>query len=299
VVKEEAAMNRKALGRGLGALIPEAPAGEESGAGPSIREISVESIERNKEQPRTRFNDETLKELADSLKRHGVVQPVVVRPLPTGGYGLVVGERRLRAARMAGFQTIPAVVRELGEEEALGMALVENLQRENLNPIDESRGYEALMELTGEDHAEIGARLGKDRSTIANALRLLDLPLDVQEMLSNGDLTAGHGRALLTVGSPDEQGLLARRCVQRGLSVRELEAAARGKKRRKKAARRTRTSDPVLRDWEERLQRALGTQVRIDRMGAEGTIRIEYYSQEDLERLLEMLESVGTSARTL
>jgi len=286
-------MNRKALGRGLGALIPEAPGSEEPSSGPAVRELSVESIERNKEQPRTRFNDETLKELADSLRAHGVVQPVVVRPLPTGGYGLVVGERRLRAARMAGLQTIPAVVREVGEEEALGIALVENLQRENLNPIDEARGYEALMELMGADHGAVGATVGKDRSTVANALRLLELPLEVQEMLSSGDLTAGHGRALLSMSNAEEQTALAKRAVSRGLSVREVEAAARGKRRRRKTARRRATADPVLRDWEERLQRALGTQVRIETIGNEGSIRIEYYSQEDLDRLLELLEGVG------
>jgi len=285
-------MNRKALGRGLGALIPEAPQDDETSAVRSVRELSVESIERNKEQPRTRFNDETLRELAESLKAHGVVQPIVVRPLPTGGYGLVVGERRLRAARMAGFQTIPAIVREVGEEEALGMALVENLQRENLNPIDEARGYEALMELTGGGHAEVGERVGKDRSTVANALRLLELPLEVQEMLSSGDLTAGHGRALLAVESPEEQMRLARKTMASGLSVRELEAASRVKRKRRKATRGSRTTDPVLREWEERLQRVLGTQVRIDSMGTEGTVRVEYYSQEDLERILELLASV-------
>lgn len=288
-------MNRKALGKGLGALIPEGPAADARN-GTVIRELSVESIERNKEQPRTRFNDDTLKELAESLKAHGVVQPIVVRPLPTGGYGLVVGERRLRASRLAGLETIPAVVREVGEEGALALALVENLQRENLNPIDEARGYEALMELSGVGHAEVGERVGKDRSTVANALRLLELPLEIQEMLSRGDLSAGHGRALLSAGVASDQMDLARRAVQKGLSVREVEAAARGKKRRKRAARRSRTSDPVLRDWEERLQRTLGTQVRIEPLGKEGTIRIEYYSQEDLERVLELLSQVGEGA---
>lgn len=285
-------MNRKALGRGLGALIPEAPDEVDSGEPRSVRQLPVESIERNREQPRTRFNDETLEELAGSLKRHGVVQPIVVRPLPTGGYGLVVGERRLRAARMAGFEMIPAVVRDVGEEEALALALVENLQRENLNPIDEARGFEALMEIGGGGHAEVGERVGKDRSTIANALRLLELPLEVQEMLSSGALTAGHGRALLTVTDGEEQVALARRAGAKGLSVRELEALSRGKRKKRRAARRSRTEDPVLREWEERLQRVLGTQVRVEQMGNEGTIRIEYYSLEDLERLLELLGGV-------
>lgn len=285
-------MNRRALGRGLGALIPDAPSGAESADAQGVRELSVESIERNKEQPRTRFNDETLLELSESLRRHGVVQPIVVRPLPTGGYGLVVGERRLRAARMAGFETIPAIVRDVGEEEALALALVENLQRENLNPIDEARGYEALMEIGGGGHAEVGERVGKDRSTVANALRLLELPLEIQEMLSGGELSAGHGRALLSVGAVEDRVEFARKAVAKGLSVRELEALSRGTRKRRKAPRRSRTEDPVLREWEERLQRALGTQVRVEQIGVEGTIRIEYYSQEDLERLLELLAGV-------
>ncbi len=285
-------MNRKALGRGLGALIPEAPDVVDLGEPGSMRQLPVESIERNREQPRTRFNDETLEELAESLRTHGVVQPIVVRPLPTGGYGLVVGERRLRAARMAGFETIPAVVRDVGEEEALALALVENLQRENLNPIDEARGFEALMEIGGGGHAEVGDRVGKDRSTIANALRLLELPLEVQEMLSSGALTGGHGRALLAVTDGEEQVALARKASAKGLSVREVETLSRGKRKKRRSARRSRTEDPVLREWEERLQRVLGTQVRVEQMGNEGTIRIEYYSQEDLERLLELLGGV-------
>ncbi|MFH1501711.1 MAG: ParB/RepB/Spo0J family partition protein [Candidatus Eisenbacteria bacterium] len=286
-------MNRKALGKGLGALIPDAPSGAAASGDVGVRDLSVENIERNREQPRTRFNDDTLLELAHSLKRHGVVQPIVVRPLPTGGYGLVVGERRLRASRLAGLETIPAIVREVGEEEALALALVENLQRENLNPIDEARGYEALMEIAGVGQAEVGDRVGKDRSTVANSLRLLELPLEIHEMLSSGDLSAGHGRALLSVQSSSDQLALARKTVSRGLSVRELEAASRGARKRKKTARRSRTTDPVLRDWEERLQRVLGTQVRIERMGKEGTIRIEYYSEEDLERVLELISHAG------
>lgn len=277
----------------MGALIPDAPSSDEEGSASAVRSLSVEQIERNKEQPRTRFNDETLRELAESLSTHGVVQPIVVRPLPTGGYGLVVGERRLRAARLAGLETIPAIVREVGEEEALALALVENLQRENLNPIDEARGYESLMEMGGGGHSEVAERVGKDRSTVANALRLLELPLDVQEMLSSGELSAGHGRALLSLGSVEAQLALAQKALSKGLSVRELEASVRGKRKRRKAARPRRTVEPVLREWEERLQRVLGTQVRIERMGSEGTIRIEYYSQEDLERVLELLARAG------
>ena len=282
-------MNRKALGRGLGALIPDA----DEGSLPGVREVSVDEVERNKEQPRSRFNEDTLRELADSVRTHGIVQPIVVRLLPTGGYGLIAGERRLRAARLAGLETVPAVVRDVDEGGALELALVENLQREDLNPIDEARGYEALMEVAGATQGDVAERVGKDRSTVANALRLLDLPLEVQELLSGGRLTAGHGRALLSFRTAGEQLAVASKVVERGLSVREVEAAARGKARRRKAPRRRRASDPVMREWEERLQRILGTQVRIERMGNEGTIRIEYYSNEDLERILEFFTAMG------
>jgi len=280
-------MNRRALGRGLGALIP--GAGEE-GAG-EIREIALGLIEPNREQPRTRFDDESLRELAESVKLHGIVQPVVVRHLPTGGFGVVVGERRLRAAKLAGLETLPAIVREVDERGGLEIALVENLQREDLNPIDEARGYEALVEISGETQAEVAGRVGKDRSTVANALRLLELPAEVQEMLSAGALSAGHGRALLGLRSEADQAALAARTVQEGLSVRQVEALARGKAKRRKAARAARNADPVVREWEEKLQRVLGTLVRIERMGTEGTIRIEYYSDEDLERILDFFFS--------
>ena len=283
-------MNRKALGRGLEALIPEVPEGEGGGG---VCELPVDAIRPNDEQPRTRFSEETLKELAASLRQHGVVQPVVVRALAGGGYGLIAGERRLRAAKLAGLETIPAIVRDVDETGALELALVENLQREDLNPIDEARGYEALMEVAGLAQADVADRVGKDRSTVANAVRLLDLDPEVQELVSSGTLSAGHGRALLAVRAVEEQRGLAKRAAAKGLSVREVEALARGAVHRRKAPRRRRTSDPALREWEERLQRVLGTLVRIESLGSEGTIRIEYYSQEDLERILEFFASRG------
>jgi len=283
-------MNRKALGRGLEALIPDAPT---EAAGGLVRELPVREIRRNEEQPRSRFDDETIAELAASIRTYGVIQPVVVRQLPTGVYQLVAGERRLRAARLADLEVIPAIVRDVDEAGALELALVENLQREDLNPIDEAHGYESLMELSCATQADVAERVGRGRSTVANALRLLELPPDVQDMLSEGELSAGHGRALLGFGTADEVREVARKAAARRLSVRELEALSRGKRQRKKATRKRRTEDPVLREWEERLQRTLGTQVRIERMGTEGTIRVEYYSDEDLERILEVLGTLG------
>lgn len=283
-------MNRKALGKGIEALIPEA-LGE--AAGGLVRELAVDDIERNSEQPRSRFDEAAIGELAASIRTYGVVQPVIVREMAAGGYQLIAGERRLRAARVAGLSTVPAIVRDVDETGALELALVENLQREDLNPIDEARGYESLMELSGASQSDVAERVGRDRSTVANALRLLELPSDVQEMLCDGRLSAGHGRALLAFASADERRAHAERAVKRGLSVRELEALARGGRPKRRVARRRRTADPIVREWEERLQRALGTQVRIERMGREGTIRIEYYSDEDLERILELLVSLG------
>jgi len=284
-------MNRKALGKGLEALIPEAPRETSSGL---VLDLPVDEIQRNAEQPRSRFDDETIKELAASIATYGVVQPVIVRQLPTGVYQLVAGERRLRASRLAGLEMVPAIIRDVDETGALEIAMVENLQREDLNPIDEARGYESLMELSGATQADVAARVGRDRSTVANSIRLLDLPPDVQDMLSEGELSAGHGRALLSLSTAEEIRAGARKVVSRGLSVREVEALTRvGKPPKKKVARKRRTEDPVLREWEERLQRVLGTQVRIERIGAEGTIKVEYYSDEDLERILETLGSLG------
>lgn len=284
--------NRKALGRGLEALIP--GAGDQAPGG-SLREIRVEDIEPNPEQPRTTFDENTLSELAASVRAHGLLQPVVVREVPGGRFMLVVGERRWRAARMAGLERVPAVVRQSDEAESLVLALVENLQRENLNPIDEAHGYEALMELAGVTQADVAERVGKDRTTVTNALRLLDLGPEIQEMLRAGQLSGGHGRALLAVQPAEERRSLADKAVARGLSVRELEAIARGVRKRRKAARPKRSDDPFIREWEEKLQRVFGTLVRIERMGKEGTVRIEYYSDEDLERILELL--LGDSHR--
>jgi ParB family chromosome partitioning protein len=286
----EDAMNRKALGRGLEALIPGA---DDAAAGSGLREIRVDDIEPNPEQPRTTFDDVTLGELAASIRAHGLLQPVVVRELGTGRYRLVVGERRWRAARIAGLDRVPAVVRESDDAGSIVLALVENLQREDLNPIDEAHGYEALMEVGGVSQVDVAERVGKDRSTVANALRLLDLPPDVQGMLRAGRLSAGHGRALLSLATPEDRRRVAERAATLGLSVREVEALARGAVRRKKAARPRRSDDPFVREWEERLQRIFGTLVRIERMGKEGSIRIEYYSDEDLERVLDLLTADG------
>jgi ParB family chromosome partitioning protein len=283
-------MNRKALGKGLEALIPDTR--DEVPGGTTVQMLAPGEVESNPEQPRTRFDGEGLRELAASMKVHGVVQPILVRAMPGGGYRLVAGERRLRAARMAGLPAVPAIVREVPDNEALELALVENLQREDLNPIDEARGYEALMEIGELGQADVAERVGKDRSTVANAVRLLELEDEIQQMLSGGVLTAGHGRALLSLGTPEERRRLADRAVRRGLSVREVEALVRARTKRKRTVRERRSEDPVVRSWEERLQRIFGTLVRIEQLGNEGSVRIEYYSDEERDRILELLVSL-------
>ncbi len=282
--------NRTALGKGIEALIPDVPLTAESGG-----ELPVDLIDANPEQPRTRFDEAALAELSASLSRHGVLQPVLVRAMSDGRYRLVAGERRLRAARLAGIETIPAVVREVDENGGLELALVENLQREDLDPIDEARAFEALMEVGSLAQADVAERVGKDRSTVANAMRLLDLPFEVQEMISEGAVSAGHGRAILTLSTAEERCALAARVVKRGLSVRETEVLARGPGARRRTVRARKTVDPVLKDYEARLERALGTNVRVERIGHEGSIRIEYYSSEELERLIELLLALERS----
>lgn len=282
--------NRTALGKGIEALIPDAPLTSSSGG-----EIPLDLIDANPEQPRTRFDESALAELSASLSRHGVLQPILVRAMPDGRYRLVAGERRLRAARLAGIAMIPAVVRDVDENSGLELALVENLQREDLDPIDEARAFETLMEVGSLGQADVALRVGKDRSTVANAMRLLDLPFEIQEMISEGVLSGGHGRAILAMATAEERRGLAERVAKRGLSVRETEVLARGPRPRRRTVRARKTADPLLKDYEARLERALGTNVRVERIGHEGSIRIEYYSSDELERLVELLLSLERS----
>ena len=213
-------MKRSALGKGIAALIPDVPLLRTSGA----TELPVAEIQPNPLQPRRQFPAASLEELAGSLKKHGLLQPVVVSRAPGGGYHLIAGERRWRAARLAGLERISAVVRETeGDADHLALALIENLQREDLTPIEEARAYHHLRAELGLSQEEIAGRVGKDHSTGANALRLLQLPMAVQEMVDSGELSAGHARALAGVGESGRQVGLARRCVREGWSVRDLE----------------------------------------------------------------------------
>ncbi len=281
-------MHRKALGRGLEALIPGAAGtAVADGTPPSagVREIAVDDIGPNPFQPRTRFNDEAIEELAASIKASGVLQPVLVRR-QGDTFVLVAGERRLRAARVAGLGKIPAIVREVSDRDMMEMALIENIQREDLNPIDEAHAYHGLIEKIGLTHEQISERVGKQRSSISNALRLLSLPPEVREMVSRGTLSAGHARALLALEQSGEILGAARYVSAKGFSVRRTEAFVKRRLRRQHSRPRVSKLDG-LREWEEKLQQRFSTHVAITPGRKGGKIEFEFYGQEDLERLLE------------
>lgn len=276
-------MGRQALGRGLEALIPAKK--EDRG----ITEIPLAEIRPSPFQPRKRFDDKKLDELTASIRAQGVLSPVIVRQA-AGGYELVAGERRLRAAERAGLQRVPAVIREVSNSGMLEVALIENLQREDLNPIEEAEVYRRLTEEFGLTQEEVATRVGRDRASITNTLRLLKLPPRVQQDLIEGALSAGHGRALVGLDGRELQ-LKAREAVlKRGLSVRATELLVKRLKatptdRRRVFGRQT----PDLARAEEELRRALATKVRIVRSGRRGRIEVEFYSEEDLDRLVQKI----------
>ena len=283
-------MKSKGLGRGLRALIPEA---EDPVVGDVI-EIPVGRIEPAPFQARREFNEETLAELAASIAEHGVLQPVVVRPLAEGRYQLIIGERRWRASQRAGLEKIPALVRDVDDLASSEMMLVENLQRENLNPLEEANAYKRLTEEFQLTQEEIARRVGKSRPFIANSLRLLQLPGEILGLLNRGLLSAGHAKVLLGLESGAGQSALAQQIVARKLSVRETEREA--QRLQQAMAPRTavtveRGRDVELESLEDRLRQVLGTKVRISSGRRSGKIEIEYYSKDELNRLLEMFFS--------
>ncbi|MGH7731826.1 MAG: ParB/RepB/Spo0J family partition protein [Candidatus Eiseniibacteriota bacterium] len=277
-------MHRKALGRGLEALIPPVgEAGDERAGGP--RQLPVADIGPNPHQPRTRFDDAGLQELAASIKASGMLQPVLVRR-HADGYQLVAGERRLRAAQLAGLAKIPAILREVDDREMMELALIENIQREDLNPIDEAKAYRALLSTVGLTHDQLSDRVGKQRSSISNALRLLGLPVEVQEMVSRGTLSAGHARALLGIDSAGDRLAAARYILAKGFSVRRTEAYVARRARRSHKKSHTNKLHGFG-EWETRLQQRFATRVTISPGRKGGTVAFEYYGDQDLERLLE------------
>ena len=288
---------RPALGKGLSALIPEAP-DVRMESGPT--EVDVDQISPSEHQPRHRFEDARLDELAQSIKANGVIQPIVVRKVE-GGYRIIAGERRWRAAQRAGLTRVPVVVKDVTagrDAQLLEMALIENIQREDLNPIDEAAAYEKLSSEFRMTQEEIAAAVGKDRSSVANHMRLLKLPQEVRAEVASGRLSMGHARALLAIADENRQRHIAREVIARNLSVRETEAMAkRAGRDEADAARRgpldsapgKATADVHTRAAEEKLRLTLGTRVRINRKGKGGRIEIDFVNEDELQRLFEHL----------
>jgi ParB family chromosome partitioning protein len=278
---------RKALGKGLSALLPDV---EEEVRRESTTEIAVEKLEPNPVQPRTVVDPARLQELAASIRESGMVQPILVRATPRG-YQIIAGERRWRAAQLAGLATVPVTVREVPDDRLLELALVENIQREELGPLEEAQAFQRLQQDLGLTQEEVARKVGRERSTVANALRLLRLPKEARELLAAGRLEAGHARALLAVEHAEDLIGLARETARKGLSVREVER--RVALLRTPPARKGSRKDANTRAAEERLHAALGARVEIQRRGHSGTLRVAFTSEAELNRLFELLLRVG------
>ena len=283
---------RRALGKGLDSLLPRVqttPAAESEGGKP--REIPLDQIDQNPFQTRSQVNQEQLAELAASIAANGVVQPVLVRPLAGGRFQLIAGERRWRASQMAGKKTVPAILRQVSDEQALEITIVENLQRADLNPMEQARAFERLSREFHMTQEQIAQRTGKDRATVANFLRLLKLPSSIQDRVESGELTFGHARALLAIEDAEEIEKAAQRIAALSLSVRQTESYVQGlidpSRKAKKGPKPAPPVDPNVRDAQERLQRALGLKVTIEDHEGRGKVIIEYARLEDFDALME------------
>ncbi|MGO8710199.1 MAG: ParB/RepB/Spo0J family partition protein [Terracidiphilus sp.] len=290
-------IKRRALGKGLDSLLPRVPAAPAPSAteteGGKPLEIPLDQIDRNPFQTRSHLSEEQLAELAASITSNGVVQPVLVRPLANGRFQLIAGERRWRASELAGKATIPAILRQVSDEQAMEITIVENLQRTDLNPMEQARAFDRLSREFHMTQEQMAVRTGKDRATVANFLRLLRLPASVQARVEAGELTFGHARALLSFDHPEEIEKAAKRVVGLSLSVRQTETYVQGllhpERAAKKQPRPETPVDPNVRDVQERLQRALGLKVHIEDHEGRGRVIIEYAHLEDFDTLLEQL----------
>ncbi len=282
-------VKKKGLGKGLGALLSDENSSIDSD---SITEIKIVDIEPNSGQPRKTFDESELSELSASIKEHGVITPILVRESDNGYYRIIAGERRWRASKLAGMKTIPAIIKKIDDEERLyELALIENLQRQDLNPIEEALGFRKLMTEYGLTQEEVSEKLSKSRSSVANSLRLLNLPEEVLSLIEKGDLSVGHGKVLLSVSDPKTQTDLAKKVVAESVSVRELEALIKNSHKKPKAKKEP---DLNLRlafeTIEKNVSSILGTKVKISDKNNKGKIQIEYYSAKDLERIVKIIE---------
>ncbi|BFH18109.1 ParB/RepB/Spo0J family partition protein [Paenibacillus melissococcoides] len=281
----------KRLGRGLDALIPSLSVNDDD----KVMEVSLQQLRPNPYQPRKNFDEQSIQELAESIKQHGVIQPIIVRSV-VKGYEIIAGERRYRASQLLGLPTIPAVIRSFSDQQVMEIALIENLQRENLNAIELALAYQGLMDQFSLTQEELSVKVGKSRSHIANFLRLLQLPEEVKEYVSRGTLSMGHARAIVGVKDTTKVKQLAKSTIDQGWSVRQLEEAIQQLHQKNKPADKPKTvrHDPYLHEVEENLREQFRTTVRIKQNKDKGKIEIAYFSKQDLERLLEMLQTVSS-----
>ena len=275
---------RPALGKGLGALIPDV----DQGRGEFFL-CGIEEIVPNRKQPRKRFDEEKIQELAKSIREKGILEPLLVRKLGEG-YELIVGERRWRAAQKAGLREVPVLVRAISDSEALELALVENLQGEDLGILEEAEGYRQLIDQFHLTQEELAQRIGKDRTSVTNTLRLLRLPAEVKEKLADSTLSSGHGRAILAISNEEDQKAICRMVIRKGLSVRETESLVKRWGKKKPTAGAGKDSDAFGRkDLEADLTRFLSTRVQISKSGKRGKIEIEFYSVDELQRIVDLI----------
>jgi len=284
----------KKLGRGLASLLSQPPTTTE---GEEIVNLDVESVVPNQYQPREVFDPAALEELVESIQQNGILQPIIVRPTAEGTYELVAGERRWRAAQHLGLPSVPAIVRTIEDDQMLQLALVENLQREDLNPMEKARAFRLLIDQFGLTQTETAQRVGQDRSSVANFLRLLDLPETVQSALAEDRISMGHARALLALRGKSRQVDLCKRIEKESLSVRQVEQIVYEGKKKSKAKQKTRRKPAHVLDMERRLREAVGTKVVVNENNGRGTIVIEFYSLDDFDRIMELLGSAGKKTR--
>ena len=308
-------MSKKVLGRGLGAFFPEYDEGKEGKEDAAktktavpiepaervnvVLDIPVQHIRPNPHQPRTEFKEEALEELASSIRKHGLIQPITVRYLGEKRFELISGERRLRASKLAGIDEIPAYIREADDEQVIAFALVENIQREQLNPLEISMGYQRLIDECGYTQGEVAERVGKNRTTVTNMLRLLQLPDFIQAALRDERISTGHARALINLKNEEDQRKLLKKILSKSLSVRQTEDLVKSFEKKNEQAGSSKSikkpSDPFLNEISKRLRSTLSTKVDVKPKGngKGGEIRIEYYSNDDLERLMQIFDEMG------
>ena len=284
------AVKKSGLGKGFDAIFADNSV-EDISVSASAVKVKLMEIEPNRDQPRKQFDEDALNELADSIAKHGVLQPLLVRPLLNGGYQLVAGERRWRASRIAGLTEVPVVIKELTDAQVAELALVENVQREDLNPLEEANGYKELSEKYGYTQDEISSMVGRSRSAVANALRLLSLPSEVQELVMKGELSTGHAKAILSATDVDYQVELAKFVVKEDLSVRTTERLARKSVSDVKTGKRAKKRNPYYDEVELALSDVLGRQVKVTKSSKKGSLEIEFFDDDDLKKLLKIFDN--------